>query len=256
LPSGGELLIGHVFFQSDQPQREGTLSMKTRIAAVLVMASALLGGCASTPQFPVALSKEVLAVKTTKVGVAMTALPKVDTQFPGAGCLLCLAAASIANQSLTAHVQTLTPEDLPQLKTEVAKLLRAKGLDAIVIDEPLNVRGLPDFSAKEPNFARKDFSSLKAKYQVDKLVVIDVTALGAWRSYASYIPSGDPKAVFMATGYLVNLGNNALDWYRPLQIYKSADQKWDEPPKFPGLTNAYYQAIELGKDAITKPFAQ
>ncbi|HJV61575.1 MAG TPA: hypothetical protein VJ743_11560 [Albitalea sp.] len=230
--------------------------MKLGLATAFLVLSALLGGCASAPQLPVSLSKDAIASKTAKVGVAMTALPKVDTEFPGAGCLLCLAAASVANQSLTAHVQTLQPEDLAALKGDVAQLLRKRGVDVTVIGEPLDLKSLPSFSSKEPNFARLDFSSLKAKYHVDKLVVIQITALGAWRNYASYIPTGDPKAVLKGTGYMVNLSNNALEWYLPVDVQKSADQKWDEPPKFPGLTNAYYQAIEIGKESFTKPFEQ
>jgi hypothetical protein len=31
---------------------------------------------------------------------------------------------------------------------------------------------------------------------------------------------------------------------------KSAESTWDEAPTFPGLTNAYYQALELAKDAF------
>lgn len=230
--------------------------MKMRFALALVAITTFLGGCASAPQLPLPVSKEVMSAKTAKVGVAMTALPKVDTQFPGAGCLLCLAAASLANNALTAHVQTLPYEDLPQLKDQVAKALRGKGLDARAIDEPLDLKNLPSFSSKEPNFATKDFSALKAKYQVDRLVIIDITAIGAWRDYSSYIPTSDPKAVLMGTGYMVNLSNNALEWYLPVAIRKSADQKWDEPPKFPGLTNAYFQAIELGKESFTQPFTQ
>jgi hypothetical protein len=231
--------------------------MNIRFAMTAVVAiSALLAGCAGTPQLPVPVSKDLLASKATRVGVAMAPLPKVDTDFPGAGCLLCLAAASMANHSLTAHIQTLSHEDLPQLKNDIAKMLRAKGMEAKVIDEPLDVKALPSFSSKETNFAPKDFTSLKGKYGVDKLLVIDIRSLGASRDYSAYIPTGDPKAVLRGTGYIVNLGNNALEWYLPLDIQKSADVKWDEPPKFPGLTNAYYQALEIGKDAITKPFAQ
>jgi hypothetical protein len=235
-------------FKEDPP-------MKSRIALVLLTLAALLGGCAGTPQAPVPISKELLSSKTVKVGVAMSILPKVDTEFPGAGCLLCLATASLANQSLSAHVRTLSSDELAPLKDEVAKLLRGQGMEAKAIDEPLDVKKLPGFSSKEPNFAKRDHASLKAKYGLDKLLVIDITALGAWRNYSAYIPTGDPKAVLKGSGYIVNLSNNALDWYLPLDIQKSAEQKWDEPPKFPGLTNAYYQALEGGKDAILKALA-
>ena len=112
------------------------------------------------------------------------------------------------------------------------------------------------FSSKEPDFAAKDFSSLKSQLNVDRLLVIDINALGALRTYSAYIPTSDPKAVLRGTGYIVNLSNNALDWYLPVNILKSAEQSWDEPPKFPGLTNAYFQAIEVGKDTFKQPFQQ
>jgi hypothetical protein len=46
----------------------------------------------------------------------------------------------------------------------------------------------------------------------------------------------------------------ASELYVPLQLEKAADGAWNEAPKFPGLTNAYYQVLELGKDAVTSPF--
>ncbi|NTV10506.1 MAG: hypothetical protein HGA47_06990 [Zoogloea sp.] len=185
----------------------------------------------------------------------MTALPKPDTQFPGAGCLMCLAAASIANSSLTAHVKTLSHEDLPQLKSEVASLLRNRGADVVVIDEELKLDTLSDYGSKGPNIAPKNFSPLQQKYRVDKLLVIDITALGFTRTYSSYIPTSDPKGLVQGTGYIVNLKNNTYEWYLPVMITKSSDQGWDEPPKFPGLTNAYYQALEMGRDSFLKPLS-
>jgi len=54
----------------------------------------------------------------------------------------------------------------------------------------------------------------------------------------------------------VNLGSNAYDWYLPVNVLRSAEGVWDEPTAFPGLTNAYFQALELGKDSYLNPFAQ
>jgi len=228
--------------------------MNLRISAFLLMSSILVG-CAAPPQLPVAVRSEALAAKP-RIGVAMTALPKTDTAFPGADCLLCLAAASVANSSLTSHVQTLKTDDVAPVKADVAELLRAKGLDVVVIDEAIDLKTLPAVSSVQQNFARQDFTSLKAKYKVEKLLLIDVTAIGVHRTYASYIPTSDPKAVVRGASYIVDLSTNAYDWYLPLSVQKASESKWDEPPKFPGLTNAYYQAIETGKDAIVKPFSQ
>jgi hypothetical protein len=224
--------------------------------AGLVLAVVMLaGGCVTAPQQPISLSQDAIGAKTGRLGVAMTPLPKQDTQVPGASCLLCLAAASMANSGLTAHARTLPYEDLPKLKSDFADLLRKKNAEVTVIEEALDVAALPDFQVSGPNVARKDFSSLQQKYKVDKLLVIDITAIGFIRTYSSYIPTSDPKSLLQGTGFIVNLKNNVYEWYQPVFVTKSADKNWDEPPSFPGLTNAYFQAIELGRDSFLQHFA-
>ncbi|QDQ29235.1 hypothetical protein FNU76_06650 [Chitinimonas arctica] len=185
----------------------------------------------------------------------MSALPATETRFPGTGCLLCIAAASMANSKLTTHTRTLGPEDLPKLKQQAAELIRKKGAEAVIIEEPLVVSDLPSASQKGPNQSLKDFTALKAKYGVDKLVVFEILFLGMQRSYSSYIPTSDPKATLLGFGYLVNLSNNSFEWFAPVNIVKSSEGAWDEAPAFPGLTNAYYQTVEAGKDAFLKPLA-
>ena len=228
--------------------------MQPRLLLALAAITFLFVGCAGVPQNPVPLAPDTLSSKTSRIGVAMTPLPKIDTHLPGAGCLLCLAAASIANSSLTTHTQKLPYEDLPKLKNDMADLIRKKGSEVTVITEDFKIDTLPDFSAKGPNIATKDFSSLQKKHNIDKLLVVDITALGMSRNYSAYIPTSDPKGLLQGLGYLVNLNNNTYEWYLPVYITKSADGAWDESPSFPGLTNAYFQALEMGRDSFLKPF--
>ncbi len=229
--------------------------MKIRLGLLLAAVVIFVSGCATAPQTPVALSNAAV-FNSERIGVAMTALPKIDTQFPGAGCLLCLATASIANSALTKHTHTLTYDTLPKLKEQIANLLRKKGADVFVIEEALNVKDLKDLGSKGTNIALKDFAPLKQKYNIGKLLVIDINSIGFTRSYASYIPTSDPKGIFQGVGYIVNLSNNTYDWYLPVLVTKSAESTWDEPTTFPGLTNAYFQAMEIGKDSLLKPFSE
>lgn len=229
--------------------------MKSAIAAVMVVVAVLGSGCATPLQAPIQLSPAALKSEGTRLGVAMSPLPKVDTHLPGAGCLLCYAAASMANSGLTRHAGTLPLEDLPKLKNDVADLLRKKGLDVVVIEEAVKIDDLPAMNSQEANKARRNFASLRDKYKLDKLLVIDITALGFERTYSAYVATGDPKSLLRGSGYIVNLKDHSLEWYQPVQILRSAEGKWDEPPQYPGLTNAYFQALELGKDSFLKPFA-
>jgi hypothetical protein len=222
---------------------------KALLAALAVSA---LAGCATNPQQAIDLAPQTL--ESAKVGVAMTALPAIEVYTPGADCLLCLAAASMANSSLKSHVKTLPYEDLPKLKSEVAELLRKKGATVVVIDENVKLDALPASKTEGQHLAKKDFTPLAQKYGVDKLVVIEIASIGFERTYAGYLPTSDPKGILRGAGYMVNLRTNAYEWYQPVNVMKSADKKWDESPKYPGLTNAYFQALETGKDSFLKPF--
>jgi hypothetical protein len=226
--------------------------MKLFRAISAVLAAVSLSACVTAPQLPVALNAAALSPSEGKVGVVMTALPKVDTSFPGADCLLCIAFASAANSTLTDHVRTLKHEDLPDLKKQAAALIAKKGANSTVINEELKLDALANFSTEQPNFARKDFRPLREKHGVDRLVVINLDNVGVLRTYASYVPTSDPKAIVKGVAYMVNLKTNALEWYAPIDVTKSA-AVWDQPPKFPDVTNAYYQALELSKDSVLKP---
>ena len=226
---------------------------KSFFTSVLIAAALILTGCA-TPQRPVSLSENTLPSKTQRVGVAMTPLPKVDMRLPGASCLLCIAAATLANSSLIDYTRTLPHEDLPKLKESLAELLRKKGSNVIVISEDLDISKLPDYSGKDTDIAEKDFSPLKQKYDIDKVVLIQITDLGMLRPYSTYFPTSEPKAILKGVGSMVSLNNNAYEWYMPVELAKGSDGPWDESPNFPGLTNAYFQVLEMGKDAFLKPF--
>lgn len=217
------------------------------LAASLVI---FLSGCVTPPQQFVQLDPKVLDAKSGRVGVAMAVLPPVDTYFPGASCLLCIAAASATNSTLTAHAQTLPRDDLPNIKNTVADLLRKKGMMVTVIEEDINMETLTDVSNPGKDVARKDFSPLRKKYDIDKLVVIHIRELGFIRTYSAYFPTSEPKGYLSGAGYIVNLSNNTYDWYLPVLVTRSPGTGWDEPPKFPALTNTYFQALEMGKDAI------
>lgn len=229
--------------------------MKKQFSIALIAVSFVLGGCAAPPQQPIALSSASLPAEGAKVGVAMSPIPNPDTYFPGANCLLCMGAASVANSSLTNHTHTLPTDDLAKMKGELADLLRKKGQKVTVIDDAIKVDDLPKFEGG-PNKARRDFSSLRAKYGIDKLVMVNITQVGMTRNYSSFVPTGAPQGTVEGVAYLLNLNDNSYEWFAPLHQVTSAAGEWDEAPQFPGLSNAYFQAVEGTRDAVLQPFAK
>ncbi|WP_334118947.1 hypothetical protein [Limnobacter sp.] len=236
------------------------MSLNFRSMFVLAVAAILLGGCATPVQQRIDLADSYFLsgkAKEGKVGVVMVELPKPDTAFPGANCLLCLGVANGMHSALNKEVQAFSTAELKPLPYDVVSLLKKRGLDAVLIDEPLKIDALPDLNADDTvNKSRKNFTSLKAKYNIDRLLVVHFTALGVWRSYSAYVPTDLPKAVVVGNASLIDLATHSLEWYLPVTISRAADGDWDEPPKFPGLTNAYYQVLETGMDVIKKPFVR
>jgi hypothetical protein len=221
------------------------------LAAIVMLAS----GCAVRK--PIPFDEKRIDPAVSVIGVIAN-VPAVDSHFPGADCLLCIAAARAFHTQLTDYFRTLPTEDIPRLKSMVAERLTKRGLRAIVIPEPLSIDNLPNTAAPngylEEGFSPKDFSSYGAKYKIDKLLVINIQAIGVRRNYASYIPMGPPQAVFSGHGFMVNLKDGKYDWLLPISILKGAPGEWDQPPKFPALTNAYFEVLERGKEEILKPF--
>ncbi len=224
------------------------MNIRTLLASIAVAVS--LAACQTTPQNPIALNKDTLGADRGRVAVAMRIAPP-DLYLPGAGCLLCMAAATLANTSLKTYAKTLKVDEMAQAKAEIVEILRAKGVDAVAIDAPLDFAKLPDLKLG-PNMATKDFSSVAKGY--DRLVVVNVQQIGFVRNYSAYVPTSDARATVDGYAYMVNLKSNAYEWYDHVTITRSADGKWDEAPAFPGLTNAYFQAIEQAKDRLKTPF--
>lgn len=228
--------------------------MKSHQLAALAAATFVLAGCASKPQLPVSMPGSDDWAKGGPVGVVLGAVPAPNTYFPGAGCLLCLGFAEVANSSLSTHAKTLSKDEFEPLKADIATALRKKGAEVVVFDDKLTIETLP--KASQENGPSKDFASLKTKYPVKRLLVIQVDTLGYERTYSSYVPTSDPKAYVAAQGFIVDMGDNHYHWYQPVQIRRAAEGAWDESPGFPGLTNAYYQAVEQAKDALLTSLKQ
>lgn len=226
------------------------MNIRNLLASVAMAIS--LAACQTAPQNPISLTKESLAAKKGRVAVAVRAA-KPDLYLPGAGCLLCLGAATIANSSLNTYAKTLKTDELLQVKTELVELMRKKGIDAVALDGQIDLDKLPDLKLGT-NMATKDYAAVAKGF--DHLVVINVQQVGFVRTYAAYVPTSDAKATVSAFAFMVDMKTNAYEWFDQLSITRSAEGAWDEAPSFPGLTNAYYQVVEQTKDRVKAPFAQ
>lgn len=211
-----------------------------------------LAGCSSLPpQQNVTLESGVWD-KKPKIGVYINPTPKITTSFPGANCLLCFAAAALANSSLTKQVETFQPDQLASLRDNVVARLQEKGVEVVVIEKLIPESKLPKVKATALSTLKRHYGPYKKQYGVDQLLVINYRA-GVDRSYSSYIPMGEPLVVISGQFYMIDLHTNQYTMYDPLSISIGAEGEWDAPPTFPGITNAFYQAEEAAVDHVMAP---
>jgi hypothetical protein len=210
----------------------------------------LLVGCASIPpQEPVVFNKKLATAENT-LAVSISEVPEVKISYPGATCLLCLGVASVANGGLSGEVKKLNADDLQPLGSQLIESLKGSGHTVKVLENTFSLKKLKKYKSVELNEARKDYRPLKEELQASHLLVLDLDYVGVKRDYASYVPTSEPYAIVEGLAYLVNLTTNVYEWYLPIYQRHSPGQEWKQPPSYPTVINAYYQAVETTKEEI------
>ncbi|WP_407315970.1 hypothetical protein [Pseudomonas sp. nanlin1] len=223
------------------------------LAALTLLACLTLTGCAHV-QPPVALGPEFWDAKEQTIGVATTAVPPPGLALTGNQGWLDLAVNNGMNSSLRGNVEKWQVNDLNTLPDVIVAKLKAKGYKAKRINEPVNLSVYKETTFREGYIAR-DLSSIKATYGVDRLLLINVMATGATRSYYGMIPTSVPMAQVSGQAMVADLTDNKLLWFKPFATLQAAQGEWDEPT-YANLTNAFYQAMDSSRQQLIAPFEQ
>lgn len=210
-----------------------------------------LTACGSTPQPTVTLTTNIFAKDDLKIGILYTPPEeKATTHIFGANCLLCYGVASSLTSTLDNHLEaSIDTVELVKIKDLVLSELSLRSPNVELVTLPTPMKKLKKFKG-ELGFAKKDFRVLKETLGIDMLVVFQVTRYGAYRSFSSYIPNGDPQGHVAGLLYSVDLNTNAYVQYMEIDEKIQPSGEWDEGPNFPSVTTSYYQAIENAKQKI------
>jgi hypothetical protein len=212
-----------------------------------------LSACAVHVQTPISY-KAPMAAPNITVGVVVVTPEKADITFPGANCLLCVITAQAMHTSLGKHTDTLSIADLKKLNGEFKGLLEKKGYLYKDLTAALIAEKIEAVKEKKMGYAEMDYQAFAAKHGVQKLLIVRFPKVGFTRPFASYFPTSAPAALVIAQASMVSMPDQTLDWYQNMSFQEYAGKEWDEVPNFPGLTNAYYQAIENAREFLLKPF--
>lgn len=215
-----------------------------------------LAGCSMAPPQPdVTLNTDILSREDIKIGVYYVApKEKATTHIWGANCLLCYGVASALTSSLDTHLEAnITTAELDAIKEIVHKKYSSRFSNVKMVELSTPINDMKDFN-EQLGFADKDLRGLKEELDIDVLVVMQLWMHGAYRSFSEYIPNGDPQGYVAGLLYSVDLNTNAYLQYLSIDEKVQPTGQWDEPPSFPSVTTAYYQAVENAKRKIDKSF--
>lgn len=227
--------------------------LKTPTLLALLFSFSWLTGCASAQQ-PVTMAPEVWQESNETIGIAVTELPKPDTVLAGNQGLLDLAFNASMASSLTNKVHTWDVNALNDTPSQVQKILEQQGYKTKLLGK-LDISKLKELPSKE-GYAGLDYSTLKSKEGINKLILFLPTAAGTYRTYYSVMPTSDPIAQVGINSFVIDLDDNRLLHYQTVVMQRSAAGDWDEGPEFPNLTNAFYQALDMSQQALLVPFKQ
>ena len=222
-------------------------------AALTLLACLALTGCAHV-QPPVPLDHQFWDAKEPTIGVAITVVPEPVLALTGNQGILDYAINKGVNNKLSDNVEKWQVGDLNTLPDVLVAKLQAKGYKAKRINEPFDLKIYKETSFRE-GYMTRDMTPVKATYGVDRLLLVNVYATGATRSYYSIVPTSVPMAQVGGQGMVIDLADNKLLWFKPFVATQAAQGEWDEPT-YTNLSNAFYQAVDNSRQQMITPFAQ
>ncbi|MBK5301477.1 MULTISPECIES: hypothetical protein [Gammaproteobacteria] len=222
-------------------------------AALTLLACLTLTGCAHV-QPPVPLDHQFWDAKEPTIGVAITVVPEPVLALTGNQGILDYAINKGVNNKLSDNVEKWQVGDLNTLPDVLVAKLQAKGYKAKRINEPFDLKIYKETSFRE-GYMTRDMTPVKATYGVDRLLLVNVYATGATRSYYSIVPTSVPMAQVGGQGMVIDLADNKLLWFKPFVATQAAQGEWDEPT-YTNLSNAFYQAVDNSRQQMITPFAQ
>lgn len=231
-----------------------------KLLSVGLLLTYLYGCVVVTPN--IGVKKEFWNDKNGVVGVAVTKLPEPMAHKAGAQGLLDIAINNANADDLETALKKENKSSIYELQDKLVSYLKSKGLNAKKVDSPIDLETLTELEKENDEskgiyFAARDFKPLKSSLGVDKLLVVQLNALGTIRSYYGFIPTSEPSGYAVLNGYVVNLDNNQLEWNNTVtQSVNHGAKEWDQPPEFTALVKAMHSAYNLSQTKLYENFSQ
>lgn len=182
--------------------------------------------------------------KKQEVVVALVRPPK--TNYSVTGGLADQAIANAAGGHFKRFLNEYQPKPLSQLPEKIVSDLRKNGISARITNQTITTNQLPKFPSNNLNeYAFIDYRSLANQLKADKLLLINVTEIGATRpTTMGVVPIGGPIGHISMSGQLIDLKTNRVLWGKVVVEHVKSNNKWYQPPNFPYFENSMNLMVE------------
>ena len=196
--------------------------------------------------------------KTQPIGISIAKLPTPDHHSTGSQGLLDIAINRGNASSIIEHLQTINVSDYNKAVPELSAALTEQGFTTVAIPENIDEASLPEFkepsNAGEKAYSEHDFRDLRDKYEINRMIMVRMKAVGTQRNYYGFIPTGAPYAITRASCELIDLNTNELLWRKPLEQIIAVDGDWDQPPSYQNITRAVEKAMLISRKSLPNAF--
>ena len=223
----------------------------------IIVFSILMVGCASKPM---SIDQSFWSNSTSETLVVVHELPKENVLFKEGGQgLLDLVVSSIATQGITNKLKELDSSPFIGIRKDFVEMMESIGLNVKEFDGLINFKDYPK-REKKAGYSDVDMSRLFEETGVDHIVVIQLLAYGASRSYYGFIPTSDPSGSAGIYGYMIDKNHKTL-WDSGNSIKDSFIKEpvvgeWKQPPEYSNLLEASRRALKKSKRVLIDRFLE
>ena len=200
-----------------------------------------------------------------KVVVAVIDLPETQYFKLGSQGLLDMAVNHAFGKGISKVISAQNSNEFLSIVDELADGLNEKGMDAVVYDKrvPLKLKIASNeqdkINSNEPieydenDKNQFDISQVITETNADHVLLMQLVAFGAARSYYSFTPLGPPKGYAQIQAFWVNKDND-VDWqlakYSGVVIEETVIGDWNQKPDYPNLVKASKKSLQSAKQYL------
>lgn len=215
--------------------------MKYAVIRFILVSAAItvLTGCAQ--QRNVQLSDSFWQDKNQKVAIAAFKAPEPQVHRVGGEGLVELAVNSAMNKNMNNALKRTDLSWYDNMDATFADRLKAQKISTSVLPKQF-----------ESN--KKNREIILRQAEGDKVLTLELRAVGARRTYYGFIPTGAPEAYCLLVGELVDPKDKKVLWHHETEIIEPVKGDWDQSPHYPNFANALNVAVTEAKQEMLDSF--